>query len=156
MAVKAKQAAGSFQEVQGKTSRYGRALRGIQDELVQKEYERAVAGNAQAQFELGERFYQGLGVEIDYANAAAWFELAAKQGHPGAQRILAMIYFLGRGVAPDPAEAYKWVHLACVRGEEKALSIQKKIAAKISAEARAEGEKRAANMAISPSPRPIP
>jgi TPR repeat protein len=144
LATQAKQTAGSLQQLQGRAGQCHQAIHRLQDKLVQKDFDRAMAGNAQAQYEMGERFYQGLGVEKDAATAAAWFELAAKQGLPSAQRLLAMMYFLGRGVPPDPAEAYKWICLAAQKGGEEALAIQRKIAAKIPAEALAEGEKRAA------------
>ena len=142
----AKHAVGSFQELQGQAAHAKESLNQVQQDLVQKDYDRAVSGNPQAQFEMGERFYQGLGVGKDYATAAAWFELAAKQGHPNAQRLLAMMLFVGRGVSPDPVEAYKWIHLASLRGEEEALQIKRKMAAKIPAEAIAEGEKRATRL----------
>ena len=142
----AKQAVGSFQEFQGQAAHAKESLNQVQQDLVQKEYDRAVSGNPQAQFAMGERFYQGIGVGKDYATAAAWFELAAKQGHPQAQRLLAMMLFVGRGVTPDPVEAYKWIHLASRHGEEETLQIKRKIAAKIPAEAIAEGEQRAARL----------
>ena len=140
----ARRAAGSWQETQKRAGRCGEALHRIQDSIVQRDYDLAVAGNAQAQYEMGERFYQGLGVEKDYAPAASWFTLAAQQGHAVAQRLLAMMYFLGRGVPADSAEAYKWIQLAVARGDADARDIEKKMLAKLSPEAVAEGRKRAA------------
>lgn len=40
----------------------------------------AEAGNAQAQARLGKAYYQGRGVQQDYAQAVQWFEKAAAQG----------------------------------------------------------------------------
>jgi TPR repeat protein len=142
----AKQAAGAVQKVQGQTAGYLGAINRFQNTLVQKDYDRALSGNSQAQFEMGERFFQGLGVPKDYSEAAAWFQQAAHKGHPKAQRILAMMFFLGRGVAADPAEAYKWIQLASLNGEEDTLHTKRTIASKITAEAMVEGEKRAAAM----------
>ena len=139
----AKRAVGAMQEIPGHAARCHRAVDQFQNTLVQKDYERARAGSLQAQFEMGERFFQGLGVAKDYAQAAAWFLEAANQGHAGAQNIMAMMYFLGRGVVADPAEAYKWAMLASAGGETDAWNTRREIAAKISAEAKAEGEQRA-------------
>ena len=148
LARNAKQAAGSFNEVRGQATQAQRALSSFQDRLVQKDYERATTGDPQAQFEMGERFYQGLGVNQDYAQAAAWFQLAANRGHVRAQYILGVMCFLGRGVPADAAEAYKWLVLAERQGSEDALAGKRKIAAKIAPEARAEGDTRAAAFAV--------
>ena len=149
LAKSAQQAVGSIQKMQGYAANCHRTIHQFQNTLVQKDYERARAGNRQAQFEMGERFYQGLGVAKDYGQAAAWFLEAAHHSHSTAQRILAMMFFLGRGVAADPAEAYKWAILASSSGQIDALNTRRNIAAKISAEARAEGEHRANDMTIS-------
>jgi TPR repeat protein len=143
LAKSAKQAVGSMQGLQGHAARCQGALNQYQNNLVQKDYERARAGILQAQFEMGERYFQGLGVPKDYAQAVAWFREAANHGHTAAQGILAMMYFLGRGVAADPAEAYKWAILAASTGDTEAVNTQRQISAKISAEAKAEGEQRA-------------
>ena len=37
--------------------------------------------NSNAQFIIGEMYYNGLGVKEDHAEAAIWFSKAAKQGH---------------------------------------------------------------------------
>jgi len=155
LAKNAKQAVGSLKEVKGQTARCYGALQQFQNDLVQKTCDRAQSGNSQAQFEMGERFFQGLGVPKDDAESAAWFQRAARQGHPRAQSNLAMMCFLGRGLAADPAEAYKWICLAAINGEEGLLNTKRKIASQISPETMAEGERRAAAMKIvleSPSP----
>lgn len=143
LARNAKQAVGSLQDAKDKTSRVQGAINNFQNNLVQKEYDRAMAGDVQARFELGERFFQGLGVDQNYAHAAAWFLSAAAMGHSKAQCTLAMMCFIGRGVPPDPAEAYKWAHLAALKGGEDAVNLQRKIEGRISAETVAEGIKRA-------------
>jgi TPR repeat protein len=140
----AKQTVGSIQKLQGQAEHYQQQFSEAQERLVQRDYERAVAGDAQAQYEMGERFFQGLGVTKEYAPAAAWFELAAKQGHPQAQRNLALMLFLGRGVAIDLAEAYKWICLAARRGQPDHVETRQKMASKIPPEAVQEGERRAA------------
>lgn len=155
LARNAKQAAGSFQDVKDKTNRACGALNQYQQRLVQKEYDRAMAGDAQAQFEMGERFFQGIGVERQHEHAAGWFYMAAMQGHTKAQTNLAMMCFLGRGVPADPAEAFKWAFLAARRGGEDALALQRKIESRITPEEIAEGRKRAQTL-LAPPPNPAP
>jgi TPR repeat protein len=148
LAKNAKQAVGSLEQVKGQTARCYGALKQVQDNLIQKTFDKAQAGNNQAQFDMGERFFQGLGVPKDYAESAAWFQRAAQQGNTRAQNYLAMMCFLGRGVNVDPAEAYKWSCLAAASGEEEVLNTKRKIASKISLETLAEGDKRVAEFKI--------
>jgi TPR repeat protein len=150
LAKNAKQVTGSFQQVRGQAAQAQRALTSAQDHLVQKDYERALAGDSKAQFEMGERFYQGLGVPRDYAQALAWFQVPAHHGHTRAQYMLGIMFFLGRGVAADAAEAYKWLILAAQQGDEEARATKQKIAAKIHPDARAEGVRRATELAGQP------
>lgn len=154
LAKNAKQAVGSLEQVKGQTTRCYGALKQVQENLIQKTYDRAQSGNPQAQFEMGERFFQGLGVPKNDADSAAWFQRAAQQGHPKAQSILAMLSFLGRGVEADPAEAYKWISLAAACGEEEVLNNKRKIASKISPDDMAEGAKRAAAFIVVLEPVP--
>jgi TPR repeat protein len=154
LAKNAKETLGTVQKVQGQAVQGYGMLQRFQSSLVQKDYERAMAGSRQAQFEMGERFFQGLGVARDYEEAAIWFKLSANQGHSRAQYFLAMMCFLGRGLAPDPAEAYKWIYLAAASREESVLNTKQKIASRISPDAMAEGEKRAAAMKLSAGPLP--
>jgi uncharacterized protein len=139
----AKQTVGSFQKIQGQMTNCKETLNKVQSDLVQRDYDRAAAGNPQAQFEMGERFYQGSGVGRDFGPAAGWFALAANQGHPDAQRNLAFMLFLGRGVEMDLAEAYKWICLAAQHGRPDLQEARRKMAAKIPPAAVQEGERRA-------------
>ena len=69
---------------------------------------RAEAGDAEAQYDLGVRYANGLGVPEDEAEAMRWYRLAADQGHAGGQSALAGMYADGRGVPQDDAEAVRW------------------------------------------------
>jgi uncharacterized protein len=42
-------------------------------------------GDAEAQYRLGLRYFNGKGVRRNYTKAAVWFRKAAKQGHIHAQ-----------------------------------------------------------------------
>lgn len=77
---------------------------------------RAVAGDADAQLNMGGVFCKGQDVEQDYAECAKWFRLAALQSHPQAQFNLGMMYDLGLGTAQDHTEAVKWYRLAAGQG----------------------------------------
>ena len=66
--------------------------------------ERAEAGDAAAQTELGERYEHARGVEQDYGVAVSWFRRAADQGHAPGQAALGFLYLGGLGVPQDDAE----------------------------------------------------
>ena len=48
----------------------------------------ASQGNAIAQHNLGNHYYEGVGVEKDYEKAMKWYRRAAENGHAGAQAFL--------------------------------------------------------------------
>lgn len=77
---------------------------------------RAIAGDAEAQLNMGGVFCKGQAVEQDYAECAKWFRLAARQGHSQAQFNLGMMSDLGLGSTQDHAEAVKWYRLAADQG----------------------------------------
>ena len=68
---------------------------------------RALAGDAEAQYYVGEIFERGLGVPPDYREAATWYRKAADQGHARAGVNLAHLYEKGLGVERDVLEALK-------------------------------------------------
>ncbi|WP_371926156.1 hypothetical protein [Pseudomonas sp. LPB0260] len=55
----------------------------------------AEQGNANAQFNLGARYANGLGVAKDLQTAAYWYRLAADQGHAKAKERLQMLAGVG-------------------------------------------------------------
>ena len=65
-------------------------------------------GHAAAQFELGQMYAQGLGVNQQFEEAAYWYLLAAKQGHAQAQFHLGFLHSHGQGVEQDYMKAYQW------------------------------------------------
>jgi TPR repeat protein len=71
-------------------------------------------GDAEAQYELGRRYYDGEGVAKDTLEAVKWFRKAADQGHAFAQTGLGRCY--GEGVAKDQVEAVKWYRMAAEQG----------------------------------------
>ena len=105
---------------------------------------KAAQGDPRAQYEAGERFHDGLGVQQNYAEAFRWFVQAAAQGHAKAQSNVGMMYFVGRGVSRDYVQAYKWIFLAAAQGEESAINARAKALKRMAAEEIAEGERQAA------------
>ena len=62
---------------------------------------KAEQGVANAQYDLGVRLDNGLGVVQDYNEAVKWYRLAAEQGVAPAQFNLGKMYYRGKGVAQD-------------------------------------------------------
>ena len=79
--------------------------------------EKAEMGDADAQFQVALRHGSGRGVEKSEANAAEWFEKAARQGHIGGQRMIALSYQLGRGVEVNKNKAIEWFRKAADQGD---------------------------------------
>jgi TPR repeat protein len=73
-------------------------------------------GDPEAQFQLGDYYYEGLGLAPDYQSAAAWFRRAAQQGHPVAQLALGKMLEEGRGMLPDEVEGARWIQKAAEQG----------------------------------------
>jgi TPR repeat protein len=85
-----------------------------------KDYQRAYqewkasadAGQAEAQFDLGLLYAQGLGVHRDLTEAAQWYRKSAEQGNAEAQFALGQMYSRGWGVPRDEADAIRWLQMA--------------------------------------------
>ena len=74
--------------------------------------EKAEAGDAESQFNLGSMYSQGNEVKQDYFEAFKWWNKAAEQGYVGAQSNLGFMYDNGRGVKQNYYEAFKWYRKA--------------------------------------------
>ena len=102
-------------------------------ESVKSLKKKAEAGDAQAQFELGRKYYdRGVapknymeavikyyksgGISKDEVEAVKWFRKAAEQGHAQAQRYLGVAYANGWGASKDEVEAVKWTRKAAEQG----------------------------------------
>jgi hypothetical protein len=72
----------------------------------------AEQGNAEAQFEVGQMYAQGLGNAQIFEQAFFWYELAARQGHPKAQFNIAFLYAYGQGVEQSYLKAYEWYRIS--------------------------------------------
>ena len=68
----------------------------------------ANSGDIEATFLMGTAYDEGLGIEIDYAQALQWYKTAAKEGHILATHNVGNMHQDGRGVPVDHAEAAEW------------------------------------------------
>jgi uncharacterized protein len=109
----------------------------------QRAITRAEQGDPNAQYDLAERYHDGLGVPRDYDQAFIWFTRAAQQGHARAKTNVGLMLFLGRGASADPIEAVKWLTLAARQGEAKAGEILEQLRSRLSVEQFTQGQARA-------------
>lgn len=76
----------------------------------------ALAGDADAQFNLGQAYKLGRGVPTDLTQAEAWYRRAAKQGHLQAEDNLGLVLF----TANRRDEAMPFIIRSAERGEPRA------------------------------------
>ena len=93
------------------------------DESLEHVRARVVAGDPDAQFNLGYQYNTGQGVPQDYAEAVRWYRLAADQGVARAQTNLGVMYDNGDGVPQDDAEAVRLWRLAADQGHASAIGL---------------------------------
>ena len=80
----------------------------------------AEAGDAEAQFKLGEMYYVGDGLEKDLHKAAKWYERSAEQGNAKSQHMIGLAYYYGNGVEKDSAKAAYWLEQSAEQGNPSA------------------------------------
>ena len=91
----------------------------------------AQQGDALAQYELGEFFYQGQSAPRDLPQALHWFEQASLQGNAQAQLRLGTMFFRGEGVQANNVQAYIVLKMAAVNGSDEAMDSADLIAAQM-------------------------
>ena len=79
----------------------------------------AEAGDPNAQYQLGLRYYNGEGLAKDLTEAAKCFRKSAEQGLAAAEGYLGTCYFRGEGVSKDFEEAVKWSRKAAEQGDSR-------------------------------------
>jgi hypothetical protein len=84
----------------------------LPDESFEQLLTKADAGDAEAMFELGQRYDYGLGVDKDSKMALEWYSKAAEAGNPEAMFEIANIYYDGDYVEQDYAKALEWFQKA--------------------------------------------
>jgi len=91
-----------------------------QREAVKSYRKAADQGNVEAQYNLGDCYFNGKGVVKDQREAVTWYRKAAEQGNATAQIGLGYCYFYGEGVEKDGVEAVKWYRKAAEQGNAAA------------------------------------
>ena len=82
----------------------------------------AEQGDSDAQFSLGVRYANSLGVERNDVVAVKWYTLASEQGHAGALNNLGFMYAKNRGVEEDFEKAAKLFKLSADQCNSYGLS----------------------------------
>ena len=77
---------------------------------------KADAGDRNAQYTLGARYYNGRETKQDYTEAIKWFQKVAEHKVEWAQYALGCCYDFGRRVDKDHEQAFKWYFLAAGQG----------------------------------------
>lgn len=107
----------------------------------------AEQGHVDAQYNLGNMYFNGRGVPQDHRQAVAWYRKAAEQGDASAQNNLGVMYANGEGVPQSYSLAYTWFSVAIANGyqdQSRAISVRDALATKLSPPQLAEAQKRAA------------
>ena len=74
----------------------------------------------QCEYEHGEKYYYGYGVNADDRTALDWYLKAAKKGNAGAEYKLGWMYEQGKGVTPIYEMALRWYRKAAAHGNKDA------------------------------------
>ena len=114
----------SAQFVVGKIYDYGNGGVKLSHETAVTWYRRAAEqGYAGAQFNLGNCYQLGEGVQQDKKQAVYWYRQAALQNDPDAQYTLGLCYASGEGVAKSARRAIEWFRLSARQGNRLAQQI---------------------------------
>ncbi|MCK5481170.1 MAG: sel1 repeat family protein, partial [Gammaproteobacteria bacterium] len=73
-----------------------------------KELASAEKGGKKSQYNVGNMYKKGIGVNIDTTEAIKWYENSANQGHIKAGFKLGQIFYEGTGVKKNRDTAFKW------------------------------------------------
>ncbi|WP_455203801.1 tetratricopeptide repeat protein [Kaarinaea lacus] len=81
---------------------------------------KAEAGNAEAQYDVGEMYERGRGVLKDAGKAFEWYLKSAQQGNEKAAYRAGLAYLKGKGTEKEHSKAFKWLSIAADKGYERA------------------------------------
>jgi uncharacterized protein len=99
-------------------------------EKLEKLKAQAEAGDVDAQYDLGIRYYSGDGLEQDYGKAIKWFLMAAEQDDAQAQFNLGIMYGRGEGIGKDVNTSMQWLKKAADQGHAEAIIMFSKVSGK--------------------------
>ena len=80
-------------------------------------------GDVYAQGMLGDKYFNGIGVEKNFEEAVKWYRKSAEQGTAEGQWRLGQCYRYARGVQRNIREALFWYKKAAEQGHEKAADV---------------------------------
>ena len=90
-----------------------------------KLWETAEHGDAEAQYKVGKCYFEGIGVDEDKTEAFEWFMKAAEQGHSAAQYMVGECYFKNLVTIDENEnrgwETFRWFFKAAKQGYTKAI-----------------------------------
>ena len=78
-------------------------------------------GNAEAQFQLGNCYYHGLGIEQNIQEALSWYNRAASSGYAPAQNAIGKAHETGDFGAEDLKTAQRYYTMAANQGNVEAM-----------------------------------
>ena len=87
----------------------------------------AEKGSTEANYHIGDLYYNGNGVGKNFSTAKSYFEKAANQGMAEAQYMLGVMYRNGQGVTKDLGTARDWLQKAAANGSQKAETMLKQL-----------------------------
>jgi len=90
-------------------------------------YFRALLGDAQSQFEIGQMFQYGLGVPKNDQSAIIFYQNAAQQQHLGAEYNLGLLYLLHAKEDGDYQLALNWLTDSAFKGNKKSQFVLAKV-----------------------------
>jgi hypothetical protein len=119
----------------------GAAAKPLRERLLEK----ALKGDADAQFELGKNYETGrAGLPKDMVQAERWYRQAADGGDAFAAASLGILFNFGKGVKRDYVQAYMWYEVAIshLTGGDKdsVLELRDSLAKNLSHDQISEGE----------------
>lgn len=89
-------------------------------------HEKAMAGDAVAQYNMGQAYMMGMMGAPNHEEAASWWRKAAEQGLAAAQFNLALVYLnhdTGMSSEGNLLSATNWLKMAAKQGHEQAQSV---------------------------------
>lgn len=83
-----------------------------------KFYNKAIEGNSDAQYQLGDKYYNGDGVQQSYEQAVLWYAKSAVQGNSWGEFNLAKCFQYGHGLERSLEKAKEWYTKSAAQGNE--------------------------------------
>ena len=82
----------------------------------------SLQGHILAAQAIGDTYFWGKGVAIDYPRAMAAYKIAAEAGDAVSQHQVGAMYYMGRGVAVDYKQARAWIEKAAAQDDPDAVA----------------------------------